>query len=102
MSRLTAPPAYVPTLTEIVHAEKAVASDMQELMVQRVLRHASGMLEQRLHAACEQLIREHTQALLPDLLDTVERVVRESVCEAFAQEDQGLPQPSEKARSASS
>ncbi len=107
MSRLPGPPAYVPTLTEIVPsaasrdtanesvmAEMAAAIDLQELMVQRVLRHIDRVLETRLREATEQLIREHLQALLPQLLDEIERVVRESVDQAFEREmsaSQGQP-----------
>ena len=112
MSRLTRPPAYVPTLTEIippvpdvpmlteivppapgmapeiegvmVHAADTTA--MQALMVQRVLRHIDAVLERRLHEATEQLIREHVSALMPQLLDEIELVVRESVSQAFERE----------------
>lgn len=107
MSRLPGPPAYVPTLTEIVPpvsspetpderamAEMAAAPDLQALMVQRVLRRIDGVLETRLREVTEQLIREHVHALLPQLLDVVERVVRESVSQAFEREmpvSQGQP-----------
>ncbi|WP_029524930.1 hypothetical protein [Polaromonas glacialis] len=99
MSRPPGPPAYVPTLTEIVPTassretpderamvEMAAATDLQALMVQRVLRHVDGVLETRLREATEQLIREHVLALLPQLLDEVERVVRESVSQSFQRE----------------
>lgn len=86
MTPVARPPAYVPTLTEIVHDDKAPATDMQELMVRRVLQHVSGALDKRLHEACEQLIRAHVQALLPALRDEIERVVRESVHDAFDEE----------------
>ena len=99
MSRLPGPPAYVPTLTEIVPpaasrdsanesamAEMAATADIQALMVQRVFRHVDGVLETRLREATEQLIREHLQDLLPQLLDEIERVVRESVDQAFKRE----------------
>ena len=99
MSRVPGPPAYVPTLTEIVlptssrdtaddsaMAERAAATDLQALMVQRVLQHIDGVLQTRLREATEQLIREHVQALLPKLLDEIERVVRESVGQAFERE----------------
>ena len=99
MSRSPGPPAYVPTLTEIVPpaasrdtadegamAEMAAPTDLQALMVQRVLLHIDEVLETRLREATAQLIREHVQALLPQLLDEVERVVRESVSQAFERE----------------
>ena len=107
MNRLPGPPAHVPTLTDIVHpassqeavdesagAEMAAATDLQALMVQRVLQRIDGVLERRLHEATEQLIRAHVQALLPQLLDEIERVVRESVGQAFEREmplSQGQP-----------
>lgn len=104
MSRSPGPPAYVPTLTDIVPppasrdkadesamAEMAAATDLQALMVQRVLLHVDGVLETRLREATAQLIREHVQALLPQLLDEVERVVRESVSEAFEREMSASP-----------
>ncbi|MDB5779133.1 MAG: hypothetical protein JWP79_1041 [Polaromonas sp.] len=99
MSRLPGPPAYVPTLTEIVPpppsrktgdesaaAATSAATDLQALMVQRVLRHVDGALEKRLHEATEQLIREHVQALLPQLHAEIERVVREAVGQALERE----------------
>jgi len=99
MNRLPGPPAHVPTLTDIVHpasfretadesavAEMAVTTDLQAVMVERVLRRIDGVLERRLHEATEQLIREHFQALLPRLLDEIERVVHESVRQAFERE----------------
>ena len=104
MSRLPGPPAYVPTLTEIVPPassrdtanesatdEMAAATALQALMVQRVLQHIDGVLETRLREATEQLIREHVQALLPQLRDNVERVVRESVSQAFQREMPASP-----------
>lgn len=121
MSRLTRPPAYLPTLTEIVapapdvpvlteivppapgpapeiegarvHAVDTTA--MQALMVQRVLRHIDAVLERRLHEATEQLIREHVGALMPQLLDEIELVVRESVCQAFEREMPASRAPAE-------
>jgi len=106
MNRLPGPPAHVPTLTDIVHpassqevvdeiavAEMAAATDLQALMVQRVLQRIDGVLERRLHEATEQLIRAHVQALLPQLLDEIERVVRESVSQAFEREMLASPVP---------
>ena len=112
MSRLPGPPAYVPTRTEIVPpassrdtasesatAEMAAATDLQAVMVQRVLQHVDGVLETRLREATEQLIREHVQALLPRLLDEVERVVRESVSQAFQGEMPASPVPPDRRKS---
>ncbi|MBH1957638.1 hypothetical protein [Polaromonas sp.] len=108
MSSLTGPPADVPTLTEIVHpvpvseapssggiAQGKMSSEMAELMVQRVLQRIELVLDRRLHEAIEQLILEHTDALLPRLREEVELVVRESVSQAFEQESPAFPGQSE-------
>lgn len=108
MSAVTRPPAYVPTLTEIVHpdsareplnksviAEKTATQERQALMVQRVLLHIDGVLEKRLHEAAEKLIREHAKAILPPLLDEIERIVRESVCQALEHEMPTIPMQSD-------
>jgi len=107
MSRLTLPPAYVPTLTEVVHpvpvhpvaqgndmAGKQEKADVQELIVQRVLLHLDGTLEKRVQEVCVQLILLHTQALVPQLLDGIEAVVRAAVEEALAHESQATLQAS--------
>ena len=99
MNRRKGPPRYVPTLTEVVHpaflpepasdeaAVPAVTSDeAQALMVQRVLQRTDLMIERRLHEAIEQLMLEHTQAMMPRLREEIELVVRESVVQAFEQE----------------
>lgn len=104
MSRLTGPPADVPTLTEIVHpvfacepasggviAADPASAEMQELMVQRVLQRIDLVLERRLHEAIKQLILEHTDGLLPRLREEIELVVRESVIQAFGQESEAFP-----------
>ena len=121
MSRLTEPPVYVPTLTEIVHPVPDVpvlteivppalgsapaiesvlvhavnTTAIQALMVERVLRQIDAVLERRLHEATEQLIREHVCALLPQLLDEIELVVRESVSQAFEREMPASRAPAE-------
>lgn len=104
MSRLTEPPRYVPTLTDIVHpasmpeatgsadiAPAATSVDAQELLVQRVMQGVDLMLERRLHDAIEQLILAHTQALMPRLREEMERVVRESVTHTFTRESAPFP-----------
>ncbi|MBH2010525.1 MAG: hypothetical protein I8H71_12560 [Xanthomonadaceae bacterium] len=103
MSRLTGPPADVPTLTEIVHPVVAggaasggavgvapASAEMQELMVRRVLQRIDLVLERRLHEAIEQLILEHADGLLPRLREEIELVVRESVSQAFGQESEAF------------
>ena len=99
MSRRKGPPRYVPTLTEVVQpapvpepalidaaVSAAISADAQELMVRRVLQRTDLMIERRLHEAIEQLILEHTQAMMPRLREEIELVVRESVTQAFEQE----------------
>ena len=99
MDTVTRPPAHVPTLTDIVHADKAAGPDMREQMVQRVLQHVSLSLEKRLQDATERLVRKHTDALLPQLRDEIERVVRESVQEAIEREKTGMPVPAGSGKS---
>ena len=99
MSTHKGPPRYVPTLTEVVPlasfpepvligpaAAAALLAKTQELMVQRVLQRTDLMIERRLPEAIEQLILAHTQAMMPRLREEIERVVRESVTQAFEQE----------------
>ena len=108
MSRLTEPPRYVPTLTEVVHplptpesafgavnAPNEISVEAQELLVQRLMQRIDLMLERRLHEAVEQLILEHTHALMPRLREEIELVVRESVSLAFEQESAPFPIRSE-------
>jgi hypothetical protein len=96
MSSLSEPPRYVPTLTEVVHPVSAPESafsaviapdetsvNTQELLVQRAMQRIDLVLEQRLHEAVEQLMLEYTNALMPRLREEIERVVRESVTQAF-------------------
>lgn len=117
MNRFPGPPAYVPTLTDIVHpdifpsaisnattnegvaGEIVAVTNLQALMVQRVLGHVDGMLENRLHEAAEQLIRAQVQNLLPQLIVEIERVVRESVSQAFERELAASPRQRESDKS---
>ena len=96
MSRSPVPPRFVPTLTEIVQPvplqTPAVAdpdtpvAPSAEVMMQRIMQRVDLVLEKRLREAVGQLILEHTQTLAPRLREEIERVVRESVSQAFAQE----------------
>ena len=103
MSPSSVPPRFVPTLTEVVQPTPttmatqapvsdngvgpvALAAELEEQMVQRVLRRIDLTLERRLREAVGQLILEHTQTLAPRLHEEVERVVRQSVNQAFEQE----------------
>jgi len=99
MSRSTVPPRFVPTLTEVVlptpaasagaisAAPVAPSGDLEAQMVQRVLQRVDLILERRLRESVGQLILEHTQSLAPRLREEIERVVRQSVSQAFEQED---------------
>src|SRR5437867_4926212 len=99
MSRSTVPPRFVPTLTEVVlptpaasagaisAAPVAPSGDPEAQMVQRVLQRVDLILERRLRESVGQLILEHTQSLAPRLREEIERVVRQSVSQAFEQED---------------
>ncbi|MEO8387917.1 hypothetical protein [Polaromonas sp.] len=107
MNRPTAPPRFVPTLTEIVRPTAApaapapaaslpvgggvqsspgVSAELQEQMVQRVLQRVNLVLERRLREVVGQLILEHTQSLTPRLREEIEAVVRQSVSQAFKPE----------------
>ncbi len=56
-------------------------------MVQRVLQRIDLVLERRLREAVGELILAHTQTLAPRLREEIELVVRQSVSQAFAQEE---------------
>ena len=102
MSPSSVPPRFVPTLTEIVHpslaavqarsldeeAIKAFAlpAELEAEMVQRVLQRVDLILERRLREAVGQMLLEHTQSLAPRLREEIEKVVRQSVRQAFEQE----------------
>lgn len=108
MSSSSIPPRFVPTLTEVVQPAPtvlaaqapvsdhgvdpvALAAELQDQMVQRVLQRIDLTLERRLREAVGQLILEHTQTLAPRLHEEVERVVRQSVNQAFEQEAAQAP-----------
>ena len=94
----TAPPKFVPTLTEVVHpgqtvdisassaAGQASLGMLEDQVVHRVMQRVDLVLERRLREAVGQVILAHTQALGPRLREEIELVVRESVSQAVAQE----------------
>lgn len=94
----TAPPRFVPTLTEVVHpgqaattpasqvTEQASLGMLEDQLVHRVMQRVDLVLERRLREAVGQVILAHTQALGPRLREEIELVVRESVSQAVAQE----------------
>lgn len=101
MSPSSVPPRFVPTLTEVVHhspmtvkavsvdkatGASALPTELEAQMVQRVLQRIDLILERRLREAVGQMIMEHTQTLAPRLQEEIEKVVRQSVNQAFEQE----------------
>lgn len=109
MSDLPASLRLVPTLTDIVQpgfsspstgtpapdfsATIAIPLEVmtheanEAILVQRVLQRIEPVLAQRLRDVVDHIVQEHTQALVPRLRQEIELVVRESVVQAFAQED---------------
>jgi len=87
------PPRYVPTLTEVVQPA-AVPADgaavpleqLAEQVIHRVMQRVDLSLERRLREAIATLVLEHTRNLGPLLREEIERVVRQSVTDAVAQE----------------
>ena len=93
------PPRFVPTLTEVVKPSTAGSNLPAELtwagvdraakeekLVERVLQRVDLTLERQLREALGQMILEHTETLAPQLRQEIERVVRQSVSQAFVQE----------------
>jgi hypothetical protein len=104
MSNASVPPRFVPTLTEVFQpapppvltpGEAAMPMTLspgqQDEMVKRVLQRIDMTLERRLREAVGQLILEHTETLAPRLREEIERVVRQSVNQAFEHEATQLP-----------
>jgi histone H3/H4 len=97
------PPRFVPTLTEVVDdlpaagaarpsAGAVVASggwvtpQMQEAMVQRVLRRVGESLEPQLGDAVAAIAQQHAEALVQHLQEKIEDIVTELVADAVAAE----------------
>ena len=91
-SRSTAPPRYVPTLTDVVkstgEARAAPPADAasQELVIRRVMQRIDLTLERKLREAIAATVIEQTRSITPMLRDEIELVVRETVAQAFAEE----------------
>lgn len=87
------PPRYVPTLTEVIqpapqpvlHASPDLTL-LQEQIVHRVMQRVDLSMEQRLREAVAVLVLEETRNLVPLLREEIERVVKQSVAEAVAEE----------------
>lgn len=94
----TAPPRFVPTLTDIVQpsfvpkqeevrpSPAACAAVLEDQIIHRVMQRVDLVLEQRLSAAMTQVTLSVTQALTPRMREEIESVVRTSVSEAIAHE----------------
>lgn len=99
MKSLSVPPRFVPTLTEEVEPEhlhetssvqsliKTPGQEVEEAIFQRVLHRVDQVFEKRLQEAVRQVILENTQTLALRLREEIELVVRQSLSEAFQQED---------------
>lgn len=59
---------------------------LREQMVHRMMQRVDLTLERMLRETVGRLVLEHTRALAPSLRDEIERVVRQSVNQAFEQE----------------
>ncbi|TAG32849.1 MAG: hypothetical protein EAZ34_09140 [Polaromonas sp.] len=105
MNSTPAPPRFVPTLTEVVHPASVPDSiqtrtptanallnadtplrQFEDQMLHRVMQRVDLVLEHRLHEAVSKIVLTHIQTLEPRLREEIERVVRESVSQAVAQE----------------
>ena len=85
------PPRFVPTLTEVVKPTPGPqAADpgelSQEQLVARVMQRVDLTLERRLREAIASTILEQTRSIAPLLRDQIESAVRETVSQAFADE----------------
>lgn len=97
------PPRFVPTLTEVVHSGPAPLAPTpaaplspaagaaglalsQEQLAQRVLQRVDLVLERRVREAIASVVLEQTQALVPQLRERLDAVVREIVAQAVAEE----------------
>ena len=99
MSTTSAPPRFVPTLTDVVARPQSpyavfsggvVASDhaafSEEQLTKRIMQRVDVVLERRLREAVGKVILEHTQELVPRLREEIESLVKESIVQALAQE----------------
>jgi len=86
------PPRFVPTLTEVVALpadtmpQAEAAANLQDDIVDRVMRRVDLSLERRLREAIGALVLEQTQNMAPRLRVEIEILVRECVAAALASE----------------
>ena len=114
VSTLLVPPRFVPTLTTVVelepartgidapvaaptasdapnHAQVALLSEpeafgFEEQLVHRVLQRIDLSLEERFGDTVRLAVQQQLDAMLPRLRDHIERLLRDGVVEALAQE----------------
>ncbi len=99
MSTTSAPPRFVPTLTDVVahsHSQYAVfhggsaavdhATANEEQITKRIMQRIDVVLERRLREAVGKVILEHTHELVPRLREEIEALVKESIVQALEQE----------------
>lgn len=99
MSTTSAPPRFVPTLTDVVarpHSAYTVLNGgaftpdhavlSEEQLTKRIMQRLDVVLERRLREAVGKVILEHTQELVPRLREEIESLVKESIVQALAQE----------------
>ena len=95
MKSLSVPPRFVPTLTEEVEpgnlqetsSVQSLVKTPQQEMEEAILQRVDQVFEKRLKEVVRQVILENTQTLALRLREEIELVVRQSLSEAFQQED---------------
>lgn len=98
MSTTTAPPRFVPTLTDVVarsHSPYTVFNSgagaigqpplSEEQLTKKIMQRIDVVLERRLREAVGRVILEHTQELVPRLREEIEALVKESIVQALEQ-----------------
>jgi hypothetical protein len=88
------PPAFVPTLTDVVvqGASAPPATQLShEQLVERVMQRVDLTLDRRLREAIAAVVLEHSRDLAPALRERIEGVVSSVVSEALAAELPSVP-----------
>ncbi|MGE8319526.1 MAG: hypothetical protein ACN6O3_12335 [Comamonas sp.] len=79
-------PNMPPAQEEQAPAAINLAEDFEGQLTQRVLQRVQAALQAQLAGAIEDLVRQHTQAMLAPLSEKIEAVVRDTVGDAVQQE----------------
>ncbi|GAB2484301.1 hypothetical protein GCM10027082_39080 [Comamonas humi] len=79
-------PNMPPAQEEQAPAAINLAEDFEAQLTQRVLQRVQAALQAQLAGAIEDLVRQHTQAMLAPLSEKIEAVVRDTVGDAVQQE----------------